>query len=239
MAVRAHQVRLIAKLYRSQVRSCIVSVRIVTSSAAHLSSLETLRPLQSFHDEGGLTEAPVFVKADPGELTERNAGITREEPARARIVQLTAGARGTDRGLHVTLRTDADEIAVAQVVEIYRRVNRSLRIRLVCGHVHDMLRRRAVTHLAANARLFEFHIVHIEAAASYISELAGVANGADGLIAGGRAELLPSGQIAAFTVGAVNDFPIIDPPFLQCTVLDWKDMNLAAGQPGSIGLLEL
>ena len=65
VAVRAHQVRLIAKLYRSQVRSCIVSVRIVTGSAAYLSLPETLRPLQSFHDEGGLTKAPVLVKTDP------------------------------------------------------------------------------------------------------------------------------------------------------------------------------
>jgi hypothetical protein len=79
MAVRAHQVRLIAKLYRSQVRSGIVSVRIVTGSAAYLSFLETLRPLQRFHDEGGLTEAPVFVKADPGELGERDAEISLEE----------------------------------------------------------------------------------------------------------------------------------------------------------------
>jgi hypothetical protein len=73
MAVRAHQVRLIAKLYRSQVRSCIVSVRIVTGSAAHLTLPETLRPFQRFHDEGGLTETPVLVKAHPGELAERNA----------------------------------------------------------------------------------------------------------------------------------------------------------------------
>jgi hypothetical protein len=73
MAAGAHQVRLIAKLYRSQVRSCIVSVRIVTGSAAHLTLPETLRPFERFPDEGGLTEAPVLVKAHPGELAERNA----------------------------------------------------------------------------------------------------------------------------------------------------------------------
>jgi hypothetical protein len=83
MAIRAHEVGLIAKLRRSQVRSRIVSVRIVTVSAAYLPFPETLRTLQRFNDEGGLTEAPVFVKTDPREFAERNAGTTSKELAGA------------------------------------------------------------------------------------------------------------------------------------------------------------
>src|SRR5580692_8117272 len=127
MAGRAHQVRLIAKLYRSQVRSGIVSVRIVTGSAAHLSLPKTLRPFQRFHDEGGLTEAPVLVKAHSGELAERNAWISWEELTSAGIIQLTAGAGGTDRGLPVALPANAVEIAVAQIMKIHWRIQRCFR----------------------------------------------------------------------------------------------------------------
>src|ERR1022692_4408323 len=134
----------------------------------------------------------------------------------------------------MTLRANADEVAVAQVVKIHWWVTRWLEIRFVYGHLHDMLGRWAVTHFTANSWLFEFHIVHIKAAAFYISELAGVANGTDSLITGGGAEFLPSSEIAAFTQSAIDDFPVIDPPFLQCTVLDWKDVNLAVGQLGGI-----
>src|ERR1017187_226262 len=214
-------------------------MRIVTGSAAHLSLLKALRPLQRFHDERGLTEAPVLVKPNPRKLAERNAGTVREKLTRARIVQFTMGAGGTDRGLHVTLRADANEIAVTSIVEIHWRVNGSLRIRLVRGHVRNMLRRRTVTHLTVNAWLSKLHIVHVEAAAFYISQLAGVADGADSLIAGGSAEFLPRTQIGAFTRGTIDDPPVIDPPFLQGAVLDWKDMNLAVGQLSGVGLLEL
>src|ERR1700739_3273063 len=191
MAVRAHQVRPVAELERSQVRVLIMAMRIVTGSAIHLPPLEALRPLQCFHNECGLTEASVLVKSDPRKFAERNAGIFREDLARARIVQCAMGAGSTDRGLHVTLRADADEVAVTQVVKIHRRFNRSLRIRLVRGHIYNMLHGGAVTHLAVNARLFIFHILHVEAAALYISQLARMADRADGLIAGGRAEFLP------------------------------------------------
>src|SRR5207302_1535776 len=125
------------------------------------------------------------------------------------------------------------------VVKIHRRFDRSLRIRLVRGHVSNMLRRRTVTHLTVNAWLSKLHIFHVEAAVFYISQLAGVADGADGLIAGGSAEFLPRTQIGAFTRGAVDDLPVIDPPFLQGAVLDWKDMDLAVGQSSGVGLLEL
>ena len=64
MALRAHQVQPIAKLYGSHVRIRIVTMRIVTGSAAYLSLLEALRPLQGFHDECGLTEAAILVKPD-------------------------------------------------------------------------------------------------------------------------------------------------------------------------------
>src|ERR1035437_2663587 len=214
-------------------------MRIVTGSAAHLSLLEALRPLQRFHDECGLTEAPVLVKPDPRKLAERNAGIVQEKLTRARIVQFTMGAGGTDRGLHVTLRADANEIAVTSIVEIHRRGNGSLRVKLGRGHVRKVLRRRTVTHLTVNAWLSKLHIFHVEAAVFYISQLAGVTDGADGLIAGGSAEFLPGAQISAFAGGTIDDPPVIDPPFLQGAVLDWKDMDLAVGQLGGIGLLEL
>src|SRR5712671_6574029 len=140
----------------------------------------------------------------------------------------------------MTLRANADEVAIAQIMKIHWRINRALRIRLLaCGHLDDVLRRRSVTHLAINARLFEFHIVHIEAAAFYISQLARVANRADGLITGGSSESLPGTYVTAFTGTAIDNFPVVDPTFLQRTVLDGKDVNLAAGQLGGVGLLEL
>ena len=83
MAIRAHEVGLIAKLRRSQIRCRIVSVRIVTVSAAYLPFPEALRALQRFHDECRLTEAPVFVKTDPREFAERNTGTTSKELAKA------------------------------------------------------------------------------------------------------------------------------------------------------------
>src|ERR1700739_562803 len=120
----------------------------------------------------------------------------------------------------MTLRANADEIAAAQVVEIHWGINRALRGSLVRGHLYDMLRRRAVTHLAINTGLSELHVVHVEAAAFCISQLAGVADRADSLIAGGSAQFLPRAQIATFTPTTINNCPIVDTPFLQCAVLN-------------------
>src|SRR5580700_10375270 len=66
-----------------------------------------------------------------------------------------------------------------------------------------------------------------------------MANRADRLIAGGRAKFLPRTEIATLTPGAINHFPVIEPAALQCTELDRKHMNLAAGQPGCVSLLKL
>src|SRR5258708_31308939 len=97
-----------------------------------------------------------------------------------------------------------------------------------------MLHRRGVAHLAVNARPSELHVFHVEAAAFYISQLAGVANGANGLIACGSAEFLPGAQIGALTPGAINDPPVIDPPFFDGALLDWKDMDLDVRHLGGV-----
>jgi len=105
-------------------------------------------------------------------------------------------------------------------------------------HIDDMLERRPMAHFAIDARLLELQIVRFKTSALHIAQLAGVTNRTNGLVAGRSPELFPRAQISPFTPRQINDFPVIDPLFVQCTVLDGKNVNLAVRQFGCVSLLK-
>ena len=84
-----------------------------------------------------------------------------------------------------------------------------------------------MTHLTINPRLLELKMINREPHTFYIFQLAGVAHGANGLIAGGTVEFLPFGRVGTLAFRPVNHLPKIDPPLLQQIVLNGKDMNLS------------
>ena len=101
-----------------------------------------------------------------------------------------------------------------------------------------MLRRGTMAHFAANPWLFEFQTVGCEASPGQIFQLAGVADGANCLVASGIAEFFPGTRIGALAFDAINNLPVVDPSFLQQIVLNGEDVNLAVGQFGCVSLLK-
>ena len=172
-----------------------MAVRIMAIPAANLALLETLGALERFDNEGGLAESAVLVEAFAGELPKRDALTTHEELASGRIIQFTMQTGGANRGLHVTLRTDCNKIAVPDSVEIDRGVKRIRQIKFSLGHLCDVLSRRSVTSFTIDSRLLKLQILRLKAPALDVPQLAGVADGANRLITGRTVQLLPGTQI--------------------------------------------
>ena len=172
-----------------------MAVRIMAIPAAHLALFETLGALERFDDEGSLAESAILVEAFAGELRKRNSLIAYEELATGRIIQFAMRTWGANRRLHVTLRTDCDKIAVPDSVEIDWRVKRIRQIKFSLGHLRDVLSRRSVTSFTIDSRLLKLQILQLKASALDVPQLAGVADGANGLIAGRAVQLLPGTQI--------------------------------------------
>src|SRR6202158_2070507 len=118
MASRAHEVRLVRELQCGGVRSGIVSMRFMASSAAHLPFLKALRALQSFPHERRLPKAAVLIKALAGKLAEGNIDMLAEKISRTGIIQLSRRARLPDRGLLVTLRANRNKAPTPRLGEI-------------------------------------------------------------------------------------------------------------------------
>ena len=151
MASRAHEIGFVPKLQSSGIGSGIVTVRVMTSPAAHLPFLEALRTFEGLHHEGCLPEASVFVKTPAGELAKRNVYMVGEEISRAGIIQFPSRARLADRRLFVALRANRDIVTISDLVEIDGWIQRPLGVKLVLRHLDGVLSRRTVTHLAANS----------------------------------------------------------------------------------------
>ena len=79
MASRAHEIRLVAKLQSGGIGTGVVTVRVMTSSAADLSFLKTLRAFEGFDHECGLAETAVLVKALAGKLAEGKVHMIGEK----------------------------------------------------------------------------------------------------------------------------------------------------------------
>src|SRR5882762_815584 len=153
--------------------------------AAHGCFLEALRPLQGLNHEGGLPKPPILVEPFAGKLSKRLSHQVSEEIAVRRIVQFPGGARSADGRLHVTLRANRDEFSIVDPIEVYRRTLRRFRVELSGSCRHHVVCGGPVTHFAIDAWLFEFQVIDVETTAFHISQLAGVADGANGLVAGG------------------------------------------------------
>ena len=196
VAAYAHHIRLVAELQGRRILLYILTlrimaVRIVASAATHLSFPEALRTLQCFDNERGLAKSAVLVETLAGEISKRNPQTLAEEMIGGQIVQFARWPRRTNRRLHVALRADAYEITIANVAEIYRRIERLLRFVIPRRHIHDVLQRGAMAHLAIDARLLELQIVRLKTATLHIAQLAGMTNGADGLVAGRGTQFFP------------------------------------------------
>src|SRR5688572_13999043 len=102
-----------------------------------------------------------------------------------------------------------------------------------------MAARRAMTHFAIDAWLAEFEMVRFETTPFRISQLAGVAHSAVGLVAGDGTERLKRPDIGAGRTLRIDNLPEVQPSLVQHVVLNRKNVNLPVGQPRGVGLLPL
>src|SRR5260370_2571032 len=109
-------------------------MRIMTNPAAEVGFLETLRAFQRFTYERFLRKPHVLVKALSGELAERPPQAVSEELSRRNIIQFTIGPRVADCRLHVALRANGDRLSAVDLVEIYRWIQRFLRMLVMLTH---------------------------------------------------------------------------------------------------------
>src|SRR5207302_1885074 len=124
-------------------------------------------------------------------------------------------------------------------MKVHRRIKGLLGEMLIRYHLRDVLRRGTMEHFAVNSGFSELHILHVEAAAFHVSQLAGVTDSANGLVTSSSVEFFPRPQIGSFASRRINDFPVINRLLGQLVVLDGENVNLAVGQLGRVRLLEL
>src|SRR5258705_1312551 len=130
--------------------------------AAYLGFLETLRALQRFDHERCLPKAPVLVKPFSREFSERLPQAVPEELSRRSIVQFTVGPGIANRRLHVALSTNGKEFSTTDFVEIYRWIQRLLRMVVMFTHFQDVASGRTVSHLAIDSWLFGFGTIELQ-----------------------------------------------------------------------------
>src|SRR6266567_631693 len=234
----AHQVRFVAKFLRRWIRSRIAAVRIMASPAAYFGFLETLRAFQRFNDERCLPKPPVFVKALSGELAEWLPQAVSEELSRRNIIQFTVGPRVADRRLQMALRANGDRLSAVDLVEIYRWIQRFLRMVVMLTHFYNVTTGRTMTHLAIDSGLLEFHVTDVNHPALGIPQLAGMADRTNCLIAGRGVESLPGARVSALASWAVNHSPKIDPLLVQHVILNRQYVNFSVRQSRGIRLLK-
>src|SRR5437660_7165867 len=210
----------------------------MASPAAYFGFLETLRAFQRLNDERCLPKPPVFVKALSRELAERLPQAVSEELSRRNIIQFTVSARIADCRLHVALRANGDRLSAVDLVEIYRWIQRFLRMVVMLIHFYNVTSGRTMTHLAIESGLLEFHIVDVEPPALGIPQLAGMAHRANCLIAGRGVESLPGARVSTLAPWTVNHFPKIDPLLVQHVVLNGEYVDFSVRQFCRIGLLK-
>src|ERR1700680_2839499 len=172
-------------------------MRLMASPAAYFGFLETSRAFQRFNDERGLPKPPVFVKALSGELAEGLPQAVSEELSGRNIIQFTVWPRITDCRLHVALRADGDRLSAVDLVEIYRWIQRFLRVVVMLTHFYNVTTGRTMAHLAIDSGLLEFFVIDVEPPALGIAQLAGMAHRANCLIAGRGVESLPGARVRA------------------------------------------
>src|SRR6266568_9630749 len=183
----------------------------MASPAAYFGFLETLRAFQRFNYEGCLPKPPIFVKALSGELAEWLPQAVSKELSRRNIIQFTVGPRVADCRLQMALRANGDRLSAVDLVEIYRWIQRFLRMVVKLTHFYNVTTGRTVTHLAIDSGLLEFHVIDVKTRALGITQLAGMAHCANCLIAGRGVESLPGARVGALASWAVDHLPKIDP----------------------------
>ena len=135
-----------------------MAVRIVAIRASHFALHEALRALQGFDYEGRLTESPVLVEAFSRKFGKGNALGAHKEFAGSRIIDFAVRPGGTQSGLHMALRANGDEIAIVNLREIHRRIDRPFVVGLAILDRSDMAPRGTVAHLAVNPWLAKFAV---------------------------------------------------------------------------------
>src|SRR4029077_7369477 len=206
--------------------------------AAYFGFLETLRAFQRFNDERCLPKPPVFVKALSGELAKRLPQPVSEELYRGNIIQFTVGPRIADCRLPVAFRANGNRLSTVDLVNIYRWIQRFLRLITMLTHFYDVTTGRTMTHLATNSGLLELHAINVEPTTIGIPQLAGMAYRANCLIAGRGVESLPGTRVCALTSWAVNHFPKIDPLLVLHVVLNREYVDFSVRQFRGIRLLK-
>src|SRR5262245_17110460 len=96
-----------------------------------------------------------------------------------------------------------------------------------------------MAHFTVDARFAELQIVSLKSVTSPVLELAGMTDGAIGLIAGGFGEFLEIPDISALRVLRIDNLPKVNPATMKQAVLKRENVNLAIGQPRGISLLPL
>src|SRR5438309_1740306 len=210
----------------------------MASPAAYFGFLETLRAFQRLNDERCLPKPPVFVEALSGELAERLPQAVSEELSRRNIIQFTVGPRLANRRLHMALRANGDRLSAVDLVEIYRWIQRFLRMVVMLTHFCHVSTGRAVTHLAIDSGFLEFHVIDVETRALDVPQLAGMAHRANCLIAGRGVESLPGARVSALASRTVNHFPKINPLLVLHVVLNREYVDFSVRQFRSIRLLK-
>src|SRR6266849_5889316 len=213
-------------------------MRIMASPAAYFGFLETLRAFQRFNHERCLSKPPVFVKALSGELAERLQQAVSEELPRRNIIQFTVGPRVADRRLQMALRANGDKLSAVDLVEIYRWIQRFLRMVVMLTHFCNVTTGRTMTHLAADSGFLEFDVIDVKSSALGIPQLAGVAHRADCLIAGRGVEPLPCAWVSALASWTVNHSPKINPLLVLHVVLNREYVDFSVLQFRGIRLLK-
>src|ERR1700682_4611009 len=95
-----------------------------------------------------------------------------------------------------------------------------------------------MTHLTINPWFLEFNLIDVKTPALNIPQLAGMAHGANCLVAGRGIELLPRTRVSALASWAVNHLPEINPLPVQHVVLNREDVDFTIGKSCGISLLK-
>src|SRR5271170_3268160 len=216
-----------------------MAVRIVAGAAGRLSFQEALRSLQRFDDERGLTKPAVPVESFSRKLAEGNALIAHEEITSAGIVDFAVRSGNAKRRLHVALRADGNEIAITDLGEIHRRIERPFVVGVSVVHRGDVALGWTMAHLAVDAWLAEFAMGGRWVAGIEFVQLAGVADRAIRLVGGGGIGIFPMEEVGAWASGIVDDLPEVHPLLGGGVVLNRKNLDFAIGQFRGVGLLPL
>ena len=192
-----------------------MAMRIVAGPAVYSAFPEALRTFQCFNHERGLPKAAIFVETLSRELGERLPHAATEELPCGNVVQFTFTARIANRRLHMALSANGNKLTAIDLVEIYRRIQWLPWMVIMLSHFYDVPTGRTMAHFAIYSGLLKFKVIGIEPGPIHISQLTGMAHGANGLITGRSIELLPRARVCSFASCTVNHTPKIDPTFVE------------------------